>query len=454
MDNAEKKALGPKGKFFTGHTKMFQADPLGFMSDLAAEYGEVAKFRFGPSQKVYFISNPEMIKEVLVTKQNHFVKSDDFKSMKPIVGEGLLTSEKEFHLRQRRMIQPSFKKTDIMKYGQDMIDIAKSYTSAWKGGEERIITHDMMDLTLAIVSKTMFSKEFEDGYQIIGDSIETSMRMAIKRMRNLFSLPLWIPTKNNRKFKKAVKQLDNVLYSLIGERREGMGSEKDMLEILLAARSEDGIGMTDTQVRDELMTIFLAGHETTANALSWTLYLLSQNPEAEGKLYREIDELLGDKSPRPEDFMKLTYTQNVVWESLRMYPPGFFTGRKVEKDIEINGYKFKKNDMVLTSQYIMHRKSEFFPEPEKFIPERFENNYLRTIPSFAYFPFGGGPRVCIGNHFALMEAVLVLAAILQKYKLVLSPGQIVKPFPSITLRPKGGLRMVVEERKQIAGDIE
>ncbi|MDQ0220649.1 cytochrome P450 [Peribacillus cavernae] len=441
---------GPKGKLLTGHLKEFQSDPLEFLTRLTTEYGDVAKIRFGPFQNVYLISDPDLIKQVLVTKQKHFVKSRDFHALKPIIGEGLLTSEKELHMRQRRLIQPAFRKTHIVNYGQDMIDITTNYISTWKDGEERMITQDMMSMALGIISKTMFSMDFEEGYDVLGEPIETAMRTAVKRMRTLLQPPLWVPTRSNREYKNAIHELDKVLFEIIDKRREDAEKQEDMLGILMDARDdEDGLGMTDTQVRDELMTIFLAGHETTANALSWTLYLLSQHPEVESKLFHEIENVIGNRLPAPEDFKNLTYTQNIIWESLRLYPPGFVTGREVDEDVDIGGYHFKKGDMILVSQYVMHHKQEYFDNPESFYPERFENNFAKTIPAYAYFPFGGGPRVCIGNHFAMMEAVLVLVCISQRYRLRIAPDHHeVTPYPSITLRPKRGLRMIVEERNE------
>lgn len=441
----------PKGKLITGHLNEFQADPLAFLKK-ASGYGEVAKIRFGPFQNVYLISDPDMIKQVLVTKQKYFVKSKDFHALKTIIGEGLLTSEKKTHMRQRRLIQPAFKRSHINNYGQDMIDITVDYLSKWEDGEERSITQDMMDITLGIISKTMFSMDFKEGYSIVGEPIETAMRMAVKRMRTLLNLPLWVPTKRNLEYKEAIDELNAVLYNIIEKRRQDNEKHEDMLGILMDARDEeDGVGMTDTQVRDELMTIFLAGHETTANALSWTLYLLSQHPEVQKKLFDEIDSVVGSRNPVPEDFMKLPYTQNIIWESMRIYPPAFVIGREADEDVEIGGYHFKEGDTIMVSQYVMHHKPEYFPNPESFCPERFENDFVKTIPSYAYFPFGGGPRVCIGNHFAMMESVLVLATISRCFKVKLAPDhRPVIPYPSITLRPRGRLRMILEERNKPA----
>ncbi|KKK37879.1 cytochrome P450 [Mesobacillus campisalis] len=446
-----KSPSGPKGKMFTGHLAEFQSDPLAFLSQLSKEHGPVASFRLGPFQRVKLVSDPELIKEILVTKQKSFIKSRDLRVLKSLVGEGLLTSEKEIHMRQRRLIQPAFKKSHIAGYAQDMIDTSISYLADWEHGQTRMVSEDMMNITLGIISKTMFGMEFNEGYERIGEPLEKCMKLAVRRMRSAVPLPLWLPTKKNMEFKEAVKTLDEVLFNIIEGRREDSTEHHDLLGILMAARDEsDGQGMTDSQLRDELMTIFLAGHETTANALAWTLFLLSQNPEAEKKLHQELDQVIGNRNPNPEDFMKLSYTQNIIWESLRLYPPAYVIGRDAIEDVVIGDYLVKKGEMVMMSQYVMHRDPAYFEQPESFLPERFENNYMKTLPPYAFFPFGGGPRVCIGNHFALMEAVLVLACIARRWRVRLAPGHhTVRPQPLITMRPKQGLLMVIEEHKNL-----
>ncbi|OCA85888.1 cytochrome P450 [Bacillus sp. FJAT-27225] len=444
--------LLPGGKLIGGHSKEFRKDPLKFLKK-ASDFGDVVKIRFSPFQNVYLISEPEMIKEVLVTKHKNFVKSREFAELKTLLGEGLLTSEKETHLHQRRLIQPAFKRSHISNYGIDMIAITSDYISKWRDGEKRVITQDMMDITLGIIAKTMFNLEFKEGSSILGKPFDTVMGVAVKRWRALLKLPLWIPTKTNREHKGALVKINEILFGIIENRRTDPEKHEDMLGILMDARdAEDGNGMTDEQVRDEVMTIFLAGHETTANALSWALYLLSKHPAVQQKLFDEIDRVIGGRNPTPEDFMKLPYTQNVVWESLRIYPPAYIIGREVDEDVEIGGYQFKKGDTILVSQYVMHRKDKYFHDPEAFRPERFENNFLKTIPQFAFFPFGGGPRVCIGNHFAMMEAVLVLATISRSFKVNIGDDhRPAIPYPSITLRPRGGLSMQLEARKNFSG---
>ncbi|WP_404330986.1 cytochrome P450 [Mesobacillus maritimus] len=447
--NQKKIPLAPNGSYFTGHLNDFQRNPLRFMQTLASKYGHIVRFRLGPLHKVILLSDPELIKEVLVTKQKCFIKSREVQSLKTLVGEGLLTSEKDMHMQQRRLIQPAFKKTHINAYAQDMIDLTEEYMSKWNDGMETEITKDMLDITLGIISKTMFSMDFKEGHELLGDSVENGMKLAIKRMRSILPLPLWVPSKTNREYKQVAQALDQVLFSIIGNRRQNDSHKEDLLGILMNARDDEhGTGMTDQQLRDELMTIFLAGHETTANALSWTIFLLSQHPEVEEELHNEIDSVIGSESLKLEHFQRLSYTQNVIWESLRLFPPAYVIGRQVDEDVEIGGYLFKKGETVLMSQFVIHRLPDYFEDPEDFRPARFENNFMKTLPTYAYFPFGGGPRVCIGNHFAFMEMVLVLACIAQRYRLrLIGHHETIKPQPLITLRPKPGLKMKLEKRE-------
>ncbi|WP_261179647.1 cytochrome P450 [Anaerobacillus sp. CMMVII] len=445
--------LDLKGKLLTGHLTEFQADPLAFLTKLTEEYGDFVPFRLGPFQRVFLINDPNLIKEVLVTKQTSFVKSKDIQTLKTIVGEGLLTSEKDLHKRQRKLIQPSFKRSHIINYGHDMIDTTLHYLSNWQNGEHRLISEDMQNITLGIISKTMFGTDFEKGAKIIEKSMDAVMKLGIKRMRAIVKPPLWIPTKNNRKLLAAIKHLDAVLDDIIAKRKQSSTRYEDLLGVLMNAKNEDdGTMMSDKQLKDELMTIFLAGHETTANALTWTLYLLAKHPDVDAKFHQELSNVIDSGTPTPEHFSQLKYTQSIVWESLRLYPPAYIIGRQVDTDVTIGNYQLKKGDMVVMSQYVMHRNNAYFDQPDSFLPERFETDLLKTLPTYAFFPFGGGPRVCIGNHFALMETVLVLACIGQRYQVnLLENHDDVKPQPLITLRPKRGVKMLITERKGADG---
>ncbi|MFM1652162.1 cytochrome P450 [Brevibacillus sp. B_LB10_24] len=440
---------GPKGLPISGNLLEFRKDPLAFLQRAAKEYGDVAHIRFGPKRHVYLINNPDYIKEVLMTKQASFHKAKGLQTAKAVVGEGILTSEGKKHLRQRRLIQPAFRKERIASYGDDMVQFAKKMIDLWRDGEERMISQDMMELTLAIITNTMFGTDVHESVKEIGHAIEVGLHYVSRKASSILDIPPSVPTKSNREFQQANETLDKAIYKIIEERRrENAADRHDLLSMLLAARDEeDGTGMSDEQVRDEVMTIFIAGHETTANTLSWTWYLLSQHPEVERRLWEELDTVLEGRLPTVEDIPKLTYTNNIVWESLRLYPAAWAINREVVEPVQIGEYQFEPGETIMMSQYVMHRKPEYFDQPDQFIPERFEGDLLKRIPQFAFFPFGGGPRICIGNNFALMEAALVIATVAQRFQLRLAPDHPpVETEPLVTLRPKNGIRMLVKQR--------
>jgi cytochrome P450 len=368
--------------------------------------------------------------------------------MKTLLGEGLLTSEDEFHMRQRRLIQPSFTKQHVQLYADDMSLITEEIVSSWKEEEERLISRDMMELTLAIIAKTMFSMDMKQGHEKVGKHLDVILNIATKRIRSVLKTPLALNTPQNKSLTEAIKKVDDVLYEII-EKRNNSETKEDLLGVLMRARDEESQEtMTSQQLRDEAMTILLAGHETTANALSWSLYLLTQHPEKAKLLYEEVDRVLGKKRANYHSMKDLIYTQQVIWESMRLYPPAWLISRKAIEDVTIGNYKIHKGETVMMSSYIMHRSSKYFSNAEEFNPERFTNGKVEGVPEYVYFPFGGGPRVCIGNHFAIMEATLVLATLVQNYSFELAQNHHkVEAEPLITLRPKNGLRMIVKQRK-------
>lgn len=445
---------GPTGLLVTGNLFQFRKDPLGFLQKAATEYGDIIPLRFGP-RRVYMLTNPEYIKQVLVSKQAYFIKAKGLRTAKAVVGEGILTSEGKKHVRQRRLMQPAFHRERIADYADTIVGYAERLAAGWQDGEERNILEDMMEMTLAIITRTMFSIDIYDksslhqGIHDIGHAIEVGMKYVSRKASSFIDLPETIPTRRNKEWQESSDTLNDVIYSIISERRQSVKQEKgDLLSMLMAARDEDdGTGMTDQQLRDEVMTIFLAGHETTANTLTWIWYLLSQNPEAEQKLWNELDSVLQGRPPKAEDLKHLPYTNHVIWEAMRLYPAAWAVNREVADEVEIGGYNFQPGETVLMSQYVMHRNPKYYDNPDGFVPERFAGDLLKRIPQYAYFPFGGGPRMCIGNNFALMEAGLVVAAIAQKYKLRLAENHPpVVPEPLITLRPKNGIRMTVQAR--------
>lgn len=440
---------GPKGLPLSGNILAFRRDTLQFIRDAAKEYGDVAHFRFGPKRHIYMLNNPDQIKEVLVTKQAHFRKAKGLQVARAVVGDGILTSEGKKHMRQRRLMQPAFHRDRIAGYGDVMVRQGVELMSEWKDGEVLDIHHDMMKVTLAIITETMFGKTVKEGSDKIAHAIDVGLKYVSSKATSFIDIPLSVPTRSNREFIESSEVLDKTIYALIEERRKsGESGHTDLLAMLLAARDEDdGQGMTDEQVRDEVMTIFVAGHETTANTMSWIFYLLATHPDAEQMLHDELKAVLDGRLPTVEDLPKLSYANLIVQETLRLYPAAWVINREVVEEVEIGGHTYEPGDTLMMSQYVMQRMEKYYDDPDAFRPERFEGDLLKRIPAYAYFPFGGGPRVCIGNNFALMEAALLLATIAQQYKLRLAePEKQVEPEPLVTLRPKNGLMMRLEKR--------
>lgn len=421
-------------------------DPIHFFQHLAETYGKITHYKIGP-EHIVFINDPELIKEVLINQHANFTKERTQERMKILVGEGLITSEGKYHQRQRHLAQPAFHRQRINTYAETIVDRTARCRDAWQQKSGAFdVAQEMMHLALSIVGKTIFGSDLESEVEEIASEVNAVMRLynflvALPRAEYLLDYP--IP--GLRRFRRARARLDATVYRMIREHRES-GDRGDLLSMLLAARYEDGTGMGDLQLRDEVITIFLAGYETAANALTWTWYLLSQNLEAEARLHEEIDRVLGSGPATVEDLPKLQYTEMVVAESMRLYPPAWAMGRRSIDAFELGGYYFPPRTSVFCSQYIMHRNPEFFPDPLRFDPERFTPEAKAARPRFAYFPFGGGKRQCIGESFAWMELVLVIATITQRWKLRLEPGHRVEPQPLITLRPKYGMRMTAEAR--------
>lgn len=423
---------------------------LDYLLKLKRQYGDILRFQIG-TQDIWLISNPEYIRDVLIVNQKKFMKGRGIQMIKRLLGEGLLTSEGEFHLRQRRLVQPAFHRQRVATYADTMTQYTCRLSEAWAHIPPHTaveISHEMMRLTLVIAGKTLFDADVENEANDVGQSLTEIMKMSERFTNPLAGFIARLPLPSNIRFDRAKKKLDDIIYRIISERRKSDEDRGDFLSMLLMARDEEGGtgGMTDEQVRDEALTIFLAGHETTATGLTWTWYLLSQNPEAENKLHAEIDGVLNGRWPTFEDLPKLRYTEMVFAEALRLYPPAWMIGRRALADHEIGGQPIKKGDLVLMNQFLVHHDERWFPDPDKFEPERWTPELKEARPKFSYFPFGGGTRVCIGEAFAWMEATLVIAALAQQWKLRLAPGHIVEPFPLVTLRSKYGMKMILEKR--------
>jgi cytochrome P450 len=426
-------------RFLTG------GDRILSISTALQQYGDILLTRLGRTQ-IYFVSNPDMAQECLVTRHRDFQKSGAYFLLRLVLGNGLLTSEGSFHLRQRRMMQPAFHRERLRAYGNAMIEFSMQARDAYQDGQTTDMNRDMMRVTLYIVAKALFGTDVSEDAPRVGKSLDTLMELDVVFANPLGPFIAKLPLPINRKRIGMTRDLDDVMYRMIKARRAS-GDTGDLLSMLLAARDEDdNTGMTDEQVRNEAVTLFLAGHETTANALTWTWYLLAQHPEVEARFHAELDRVLEGRDPTPEDFGRLVYTRQVLAESMRLYPPIWVVGREAVCDTQLGGYHLPKGSQVFITTYFVHRDPRWYPDPERFDPERFsEENSVRR-PKFAYFPFGGGNRLCIGEGFAWMEGVLVLATIGQRWKFRLANDKPVKPDPSFTLRPKGGLKMVAAAR--------
>jgi cytochrome P450 len=435
---------GPVDGSWAGFYRDYTRDPLEYLTRMQKEYGDVVTMR-AYKYRVFFFSHPDAIEEVLVTQARKFEKGRILRANKRLFGNGLLTSEGDFWLRQRRLAQPAFHRGRVASYGETMVRFAERLLSEWRDGETRDIHAEMMRLTLQIVAKTLFDAEVDREAREVGKALEAITELN-SDFRRLVLTPPWLPTRQNIRAALATRKLNKIIYRIIAERRAAARDTGDLLSMLLAAQDEDGSRMNDTQLRDEAITIFLAGHETTAIALSWTWWLLAQHPEVEAKLHDELDTVLTGQSPRFEDLPRLAYTEKVITESLRLYPPAWGMPRLAIEDVEIAGYTIPKGCGVSVSQWVVHRDPRWYDEPGKFRPERWDGELQKRLPRFAYFPFGGGPRQCIGNTFAQMEAALVLATIAQRFRFRLVPDHPVTPLASITLRPRHGIRVVLEVR--------
>jgi cytochrome P450 len=435
---------GPDSDSWTGSFGKYSRDPLAFLPDAVRTYGDVVGLRFF-TYRIYFLNHPDAIEDVLVNQARKFVKGRVLQKNKRLFGAGLLTSEGEFWLRQRRLSQPAFHRARIATYAEAMVDYAAKLASSWKDGERRDIHTEMMRLTLQIVGKTLFGIELDREVQEVGHALEALMELN-SNFRRLIMVPAWLPTPTNIKAEMAIRRLDKIIYRIIAERRASRIDNGDLLSMLLRAQDDDGSRMTDEQLRDEALTLFLAGHETTAVALSWTWWLLAQHPEVEKKLHAELNSILAGRNPTIEDLPALRYTERIVTESMRLYPPAWGMARLALEDVEVAGYPLEKGWGVSFAQWIVHRDPRWYESPEEFRPERWEGDLAKRIPRYAYFPFGGGSRQCIGNSFAMMETTLVLATIAQRFRFKLVPEHPVVPIASITLRPRYGIKVVLEKR--------
>lgn len=425
--------------------------PLEFLTSLARTHGDVVHFTMGTEQ-MYVLSHPDVIRDVLVTNQKNFKKGRALERAKILLGEGLLTSEGDVHLRQRRLIQPAFHRQRIAGYGDTMVAYAARRAGSWRDGQSLNVHEEMMALTLAIVGKTLFDADVEEESRDIGSALtdtfaafNTGMFMPFGKLLEILPLPA------TRRFKRGRARLEQTIYRIIADRRRSGVDAGDLLSMLLQARDDegDGTGMSDSQIRDEALTLFIAGHETTAVALSWTWYLLSRHPELEEAFHQEVDALHGSVLTA-DSLNRLPFTRQILTESMRLYPPAWIVGRRALGTFEAGGYEIPARSIVIMSQWIVHRDPRWFPNPERFDPDRWRPGVGGERPRFAYFPFGGGSRLCIGEPFAWMEGVLLLAEIGRRWRFRLTTREPVEPAPSITLRPRNGIMMRAERRQNFS----
>jgi cytochrome P450 len=431
-----------------GNLFEIRRDRVGFLTTVNARHGAVARARHGIFD-VLVSADADFTHEVLVEHADAFAKGYGLSVfMRPMLGNGLLTSEGSFHKKQRKMMSPAFAHRRIAEYAAAITERTARAEARWRDGERIDLAEEMVRLTLEIVGKTLFDAEVGSEAAAVGEAITEAMKAAIGNINAIIPLPPSIPTPRNLRARKFVAELDRVIYGLIRARRADGKDHGDFLSMLLLAQDEDDRSvMTDKQVRDEAMTIFLAGHETTANALAWTFYLLAQHPEARRRLEREVDATLGGRAPALEDLAKLPYALAVFKEAMRLYPPAYLVTRRALRPVTIRGHELRKGQLVLINIVGMQRSDRYFEEPMRFDPERFLGDREKSLNKRAYVPFAAGPRVCIGNHFALMEGQLAVTTIAQRARLELPAGSArVDPEPLVTLRPKGGMPMIVRRR--------
>lgn len=422
-------------------------NPLGFFQDLAKTYGDLVYVRMA-GEHLFLVSDPRHVRDILVTQQHKFMKGRGLDRAKRLLGEGLLTSEGAVHVRQRRLMQPAFHRDRIASYASVMTAYAERARDGWTDGATIDASQEMNRLTLAIVGKTLFDADVESKAKEVGAALTAVMESFWMLMLPFVDVLERLPIPSLRRSRAARARLDGIIYRMIAERRQSPGDRGDLVSMLLMAQDEEepGRGMSDLQVRDEAMTIFLAGHETTANALAWTWYLLSQAPEVERKVHEEIDRVLRGRVPTVADIPSLPYIERVITESMRLYPPAWIVGRRALEEYPIGDYLIPSRSIVVVSPYLIHRDARYYTEPDRFLPERWTPEFKASLPPFAYFPFGGGARRCIGESFAWMELILVASTIAQRWRLRLVPGHHVTPQPVVTLRMKHGLKMTVHRR--------
>jgi cytochrome P450 len=429
-------------------------DVIAFLREVGAEYGDVAGFRVGPMH-VVLLNHPDYVNQVLVTDQRLFVKGRPLELAKHLLGEGLLTSDGDVHRRQRRIVQPVFHRQRIESYGDVMTQYAVQTADRWRDGQTVDVMQEMMRMALAIAGKTMLAADVESDAGRIAGALVAAMSLFDRLSIPLIEVLLRLPLPSTLRFNRARRTLDQTIYGIIRERRASGRQEGDLLSMLLELRDEEGdrSRLSDRELRDQAMIFLLAAYDTTALALTWTWYLLSENPDAEAALHAELSSVLGGRVPAFGDMPHLRYTYAVFAESMRLFPPGYVLARRALEDFTAGEFLIRRGTTVLVAPYLLQRDARFFDNPDQFRPERWLTPNPPERPKFSYFPFGGGARICIGESFSWTEGELVLATIAQRWKLRRDPSQVVEYLPLLNLRPKYGMRMILEERMAARSEV-
>ena len=442
---ARQRPPGPRGVPLLGNALAFGRDPLRFLTDCAHRYGDLVAFRIG-AWPALLVNHPDDIEYVLVKNHRGFTKNRHFwRYVRAIFGTGLLTAVGDDWQRQRRLNAPAFSGQRLASYGAVMVRHAEAMLKGWKPGERVDVHAEIMALTLEIAAETLFGTSVKRDIAEIEQSTNVLMAEISARLRRPFFIPDGIPIPGNVRYRRALSRIDQLVARIIAERRLSGEDRGDLLSLLLLARFENGEPMTERQIRDEVVTMLLAGHETTALALSWTCYLLSRHPTVESRLAAEVRKVLGTRSPTLDDLVRLRFCEQAINEAMRLYPPAWAIGREAIDPCEIGGYPVPAGMTVFIAPWVLHRDPRYFDNPSEFRPDRWTSGLAKQLPRFAYMPFGGGPRTCIGSRFAMMEAVLILATIAQHFVLD-AQNERPEPFPSITLRPKGGVWLRPQSR--------
>lgn len=439
---------GPSAWSLLGSIGAVRADPLGYLMREAARYGDVVSLPL--VERLTLVNHPDHVQHVLQERHAHYTKGFQYARLRPLLGDGLLTSEGEFWKRQRRLAQPAFHKQRIQGFLGAFVDHTQAMLSRWAArtaGAPLDLHAEMNALTLQIAGATLFSADLTGAASDVGRALTTAIRITNARTNALWPVPVGVPTPQNVRYRRAIRELDRVVGGIIEARRTTAERHDDLLAMLMEAEDADTRErMSDRQLRDEVMTMILAGHETTANALSWAFWLLSTHPEWERRLHAETTAALAGRAPALTDLPKLGLATRVVEEAMRLYPPAWIFSRKAMAEDEIGGYRIPAGSTVSICTYALHRHPKFWPNPEGFDPDRFLPAAVAARPRWAYVPFAGGPRQCIGNSFALLEAQVAVAMIVQRFRVELVPGQVIAPEPTVTLRPRHGVRVTLRAR--------